>query len=309
MGTALIVIIVSLILLLSALAMSAAVVVSEFERGVVLTLGRFSGVREPGLRFIIPALQQLQRVDIREETVDVPRQEVITKDNIKVKVNAIINFRVIAPAAAILHVTDFRKSTRENGQAVLRSCVGGNELDHIADPTQLALEIGQVLARKTEHWGIEVCSVEIKEIEVDPAMVRALSRQAEAERERRALVIDAAGQRESAEGFLEAAEILSRNPDAMRLRYLATLGDISANKGTVIVFPFPTDFREMLGAGAQPALDKIPPEAGRLLQMLTGTTPNHQQETKDDADNQTLPEPDLHPRGNGDLRHVAGDHP
>lgn len=249
MITTAIVIGVVLLVVIVALGFASVVVVAEYQRGVVLTLGRFAGVRNPGIRFIIPALQQMERVDMRVVTIDVPHQEIITKDNVLVKVNGIVNYRVVNPSAAILGAKDFSFSTSEMAQSVLRNATARYDLDDLSDPSRLSRVISTVLDEKTKAWGVEVLDVEIKEINVDPGMIRAISRQAEAEREKRAAIIEADGQRESAQGSLDAAEIISKNPAAMQLRYLATLGRVSTSQAATIVFPFPTDMAQMLGTG------------------------------------------------------------
>lgn len=247
-GVELLIVLVIVAILLAALAAASVVIVQEYERGVVLTLGRFSGIRGPGLRFVVPVLQKMQLVDTREKVVDIQPQDIITKDNVLVKVNGVVYYRVQDPARAILENEDYNASTREMAQATLRGSVGTHELDELSDPERLSVEIQRSLEVKTESWGIKVSNVEIKEVEVDKQMIRHISRQAEAERVRRAKVIEAEGEKQAAEAFLDAAEILSTRPEAMQLRYLATLGSIANERSSTIVFPFPTDLVQMFGS-------------------------------------------------------------
>ena len=235
-------------ILLAVLAAASVTVVQEYQRGVVLTLGRFSGIRSPGLRFVIPVLQKMQLVDTREKVVDIQPQEIITKDNVLVRVNGIVYYRVHNPRLAILDTEDYNASTREMAQATLRASVGSHELDELSDPERLNVEIQRSLEVKTEPWGIKVSNVEIKEVDVDKQMIRHISRQAEAERVRRAKVIEAEGELQAAEALLDAAKKLAEAPEAMQLRYLATLGSIANERSSTIVFPFPTDLAQMFGS-------------------------------------------------------------
>jgi regulator of protease activity HflC (stomatin/prohibitin superfamily) len=235
-------------ILVAALAAASVVIIQEYERGVVLTLGRFSGIRRPGLRFILPVIQQMQRVDTREKVVDIQPQDIITKDNVLVKVNGVVYYRVHDPRLAILDTADYDASTREMAQSTLRASVGTHELDELSDPERLSVEIQRVLEVKTESWGIKVANGEIKEVDVDKQMIRHISRQAEAERVRRAKVIEAEGEKQAAEAFLEAARTLAEAPEAMQLRYLSTLSTIANERSSTIVFPFPTDLVQMFGA-------------------------------------------------------------
>ncbi len=243
----LLIVLVIVAILLAVLAAASVRIVQEYERGVVLTLGRFSGIRSPGLRFVIPVVQQMELVDNREKVVDILPQEIITKDNVLVKVNGVVYYRVHDARLAILDTADFDASTREMAQSTLRSSVGTHDLDELSDPERLNVEIQRALEVKTEPWGIKVSNVEIKEVELAKEMVRAISRQAEAERVRRARVIEAEGERQSAEALLAAAETLSASPEAMQLRYLTTLGNIANERSSTIVFPFPTDLAQMIG--------------------------------------------------------------
>ena len=244
----LLIVLVIVAILLAILAAASVRVIHEYERGVVLTLGRFSGIRRPGLRFVIPVLQEMQLVDTREKVVDILPQEIITKDNVLVKVNGIVYYRVHDPRRAILDTENYNDSTREMAQATLRSSVGTHELDELSDPERLNVEIQRALEVKTEPWGIKVSNVEIKEVDVDKQMIRHISRQAEAERVRRAKRIEALGELEATEALLEAAQKLAEIPEAMQLRYLATLGSIANERSSTIVFPFPTDLAQMFGS-------------------------------------------------------------
>ena len=247
-GVQLLIVLIFLGILLAALAAASVVIIQEYERGVVLTLGRFSGVRRPGLRFILPVIQQMDRVDTREKVVDILPQDIITKDNVLVKVNGVVYYRVHDPRLAILDTADYDASTREMAQATLRASVGGHDLDELSDPERLSVEIQRALEVKTESWGIKVSNVEIKEVEVDKQMIRHISRQAEAERVRRAKLIEADGEKQAAQAFVDAAQTLSSQPEAMQLRYLATLTTIANERSSTIVFPFPTDLAQMFGA-------------------------------------------------------------
>ena len=251
----LMIVLVIVAILLAILAAASVRIVQEYERGVVLTLGRFSGIRSPGLRFVIPVLQVMELVDSREKVVDIQPQEIITKDNVLVRVNGVVYYRVHDPRRAILDTESFNDSTREMAQATLRSSVGTHELDELSDPERLNVEIQRALEVKTEPWGIKVSNVEIKEVDVDKQMIRHISRQAEAERMRRAKVIEAEGELQAAEALLKAAKMLAQSPEAMQLRYLATLGSIANERSSTIVFPFPTDLAQLLGskvAGTSP---------------------------------------------------------
>lgn len=247
-GAELLIVLVIVAILLVVLAAASVVIIQEYERGVVLTLGRFSGIRNPGLRFVLPIIQHMKLVDTREKVVDVLPQDIITKDNVLVKVNGVVYYRVHDPRLAILDTEDYNTSTREMAQAALRASVGAHELDELSDPERLSIEIQRALEVKTESWGIKVSNVEIKEVEVDKQMIRHISRQAEAERVRRAKLIEADGEQQAARAFLDAAEILATRPEAMQLRYLATLSTIANERSSTIVFPFPTDLVQMFGS-------------------------------------------------------------
>jgi len=230
-----------LILLAMLFAMSVRIL-REYERGVVFQLGRFWAVKGPGLILLIPVLQQMVRVDLRTVVLDVPKQDVISRDNVSVKVNAVLYFRVIDPERAIIQVANFMEATSQLAQTTLRSVLGKHELDDmLAERERLNIDIQQVLDAQTDAWGIKVANVEIKHVDLDESMVRAIARQAEAERERRAKVIHAEGELQASEKLMQAAEVLAREKGAMQLRYLQTLSTIAGDKTTTIVFPLPVD--------------------------------------------------------------------
>lgn len=217
-------------------------ILREYERAVVFMLGRFWKVKGPGLVVILPGIQQMVRVDLRTVVFDVPSQDVISRDNVSVKVNAVVYFRVIDPAKAILQVEDYLGATSQLAQTTLRAVLGKHELDDmLAERERLNTDIQHLLDSQTDAWGIKVSNVEIKHIDLDESMIRVIARQAEAERERRAKVINAEGEQQAAQKLLEAAEVLSRRPEAMQLRYLNTLAVIGAQNSSTIVFPFPTE--------------------------------------------------------------------
>jgi len=222
-------------------------ILREYQRGVVFTLGRFTGVKGPGLIILIPGIQQMVRVDLRTIVLDVPTQDVISHDNVSVHVNAVVYFRVIDPEKAIIQVENFYDATSQLAQTTLRSVLGGHELDEmLAERERLNSDIQEILDKQTDTWGIKISNVEIKHIDLDESMVRAIAKQAEAERERRAKVINSKGELEASKNLLEAAEILSQNPQGIQLRYLQTLSDISSDKTNTVVFPFPTDFNKLM---------------------------------------------------------------
>ena len=224
---------------------SAIRILREYQRGVVFTLGRFWRVKGPGFIIIIPFVQQMVRVDLRTVVMDVPTQDVISHDNVSVKVNAVVYFRVIDPEKAIIQVENFYMATSELAQTTLRSVLGQHELDEmLAERERLNLDVQNILDRQTDAWGIKVSNVEIKHIDLDESMVRAIAKQAEAERVRRAKVIHALGEMEASEKLLEAARTLSEQSEAMQLRYLQTLTEIAGEKSNVIVFPLPIDIIE-----------------------------------------------------------------
>ncbi|TEA72281.1 slipin family protein [Allopusillimonas ginsengisoli] len=217
-------------------------ILREYQRGVVFTLGRFTGVKGPGLVFVIPVLQQMVRVDLRVVTMDVPSQDVISRDNVSVKVNAVVYFRVVAPDKAIIQVERYLDATSQLAQTTLRAVLGKHELDEmLSEREKLNFDVQQILDAQTDSWGIKVTNVEIKHIDLNENMVRAIARQAEAERERRAKVIHAEGEKQAAQALMEAAEILAAQPSALQLRYLQTLTQVAGDKSSTIVFPIPVD--------------------------------------------------------------------
>ena len=241
-----IVILVPLFILLSALK-----ILREYERGVVFLLGRFWKVKGPGLIIIIPVLMQMVRVDLRTRVLDVPEQDVISRDNVSVKVNAVVYFRAVDAERAIIQVEDFMGATSQLAQTTLRSVLGQHELDEmLASREQLNADIQRILDEQTDAWGIKVSNVELKHVDLDDRMIRAIAKQAEAERLRRAKVIDAEGEFQAAEKFLQAAEILAQKEQAMQLRYLTTLQTIASDRSNTIVFPMPLDVIKAISKGA-----------------------------------------------------------
>ena len=217
-------------------------ILREYERGVVFFLGRFHGVKGPGLIIIIPLVQQVVRVDLRTRVFDVPSQDVISRDNVSVKVNAVVYFRVVDPQSAIIQVANFIEATSQLSQTTLRSVLGKHELDQmLAEREKLNVDIQEVLDKQTDAWGIKVSNVEIKHVDLNENMVRAIARQAEAERERRAKVIHAEGELQASEKLLQAAQMLAQKAEAMQLRYLQTLTQIANERVSTIVFPVPVD--------------------------------------------------------------------
>lgn len=222
-------------------------ILREYQRGVVFLLGRFWKVKGPGLVIIIPVVQQMVRVDLRTIVLDVPTQDVISRDNVSVKVNAVVYFRVLDPERAIIQVENFNQATSELAQTTLRSVLGQHELDEmLAERDRLNNDVRAILDQQTDTWGIKVSNVEIKHVDLDESMIRAIARQAEAERSRRAKIIHAEGEQQAAEKLVEAARILSEQPQAIQLRYLETLTEIAGDKSHTLVFPLPLDLLEPL---------------------------------------------------------------
>ncbi len=222
-------------------------ILREYERGVVFTLGRFSGVKGPGMILILPVVQQFVRVDLRTIVLDVPSQDVISRDNVSVKVSAVVYFRVVDADRAVIQVQNFMAATSQLAQTTLRSVLGKHQLDEmLAERDRLNADIQVILDRQTEAWGIKVTVVEIKQVDIDPSMIRAIAQQAEAERSRRAKVINAEGEQQAAAKLVEAARELAAEPGAMQLRYLATLRDIAGDRSSTIVFPFPVEVMKTL---------------------------------------------------------------
>jgi regulator of protease activity HflC (stomatin/prohibitin superfamily) len=217
-------------------------VIPEYVRGVVFFLGRFQKVKGPGLRIVVPGVQQMVRVDLRTIVMDVPSQDVISRDNVTVKVNAVVYFRVVDPERAIIQVEDYYSATSQLAQTTLRSVLGQHELDEMLSEREgLNAHIQTILDKQTDAWGIKVANVEIKHVDLDERMVRAIARQAEAERERRAKVIHAEGELQASEKLRDAARIISTEPQALQLRYLQTLNDIASERSSTVVFPLPMD--------------------------------------------------------------------
>jgi regulator of protease activity HflC (stomatin/prohibitin superfamily) len=232
-------------------------VLREYERGVIFFLGRFQKVKGPGLIIVIPIVQQMVKVDLRTLVYDVPTQDVISRDNVSVKVNAVIYFRVTDPERAIINVEDFFEATNQLAQTTLRSILGQHELDEmLAARDQLNAGIQKILDEQTDAWGIKVINVEIKHVDLDESMIRAIAKQAEAERERRAKVIHAMGEMEASQQLLEAARVLAQQPQALQLRYLQTLTEIAGDKSSIIVFPLPIDILDNLKEMSGKLLDK-----------------------------------------------------
>ena len=223
-------------------------ILREYERGVIFTLGRFTSVKGPGLILLVPFVQQMVRTDLRTVVLDVPTQDVISRDNVSVRVNAVVYFRILEPQPAIIQVEDFLQATSQLAQTTLRSVLGKHDLDEmLAERDKLNADIQEILDRQTDAWGIKVANVEIKHVDIDESMIRAIARQAEAERERRAKVINAEGEHQAAEKLLEAARILSQAPEAMQLRYLSTLNVLANERNSsTIVFPFPMNLSDWL---------------------------------------------------------------
>lgn len=231
-----------LALTILALIVSAIRILREYERGVVFLLGRFYGVKGPGFIIIVPFIQQMVRVDLRTIVMDVPTQDVISKDNVSVKVNAVVYFRVIDPERAIIQVEHFYDAISQLSQTTLRSVLGQHELDEmLGQRDKLNLNIQTLLDSQTDAWGVKVATVEIKHVDIDESMIRAIAKQAEAERERRAKIIHAEGELQASEKLLAAAKVLAQQPEAIQLRYLQTLTDIAGDKSSTIVFPLPGD--------------------------------------------------------------------
>jgi regulator of protease activity HflC (stomatin/prohibitin superfamily) len=231
-----------LILLFSAIR-----ILNEYERGVIFTLGRYTGTKGPGIIVVVPFVQRMVKVDLRLVVLDVPTQDVISRDNVSVKVNAVVYFRIVDPDRAIIQVANPFEATSQLAQTTLRSVLGQHELDEmLSEREKLNLDIQRILDQATDAWGIKVSNVEIKHVDLDETMIRAIAKQAEAERTRRAKVIHAEGEKQAAAQLVEAARALGADPRAMQLRYLQTLADISSEKTSTIVFPLPIDLIEPL---------------------------------------------------------------
>ena len=239
-----------IVLLIAIVVVTSFRVLREYERGVVFMLGRFWKVKGPGLVLVIPGIQQMVRIDLRTIVLDVPRQDVITRDNVSVKVDAVIYFRVVDPEKSVIQVAKFLEATSQLAQTTLRAVLGKHELDELlSEREKLNSDIQRVLDAQTDAWGIKVSTVEIKQVDLNESMIRAIARQAEAERERRAKIIHAEGEMEASEKLLQAAQMLARQPQAMQLRYLQTLGNIAGDRSSTIVFPVPIDLVTAIGGG------------------------------------------------------------
>jgi regulator of protease activity HflC (stomatin/prohibitin superfamily) len=217
-------------------------ILNEYERGVIFTFGRFTGVKGPGLILLVPLVQRMVKVDLRVIVLDVPKQDVISRDNVSVKVNAVVYFRIVEPDKAIIQVANPFEATSQLAQTTLRSVLGQHELDEmLSQRDKLNVDILRILDAATDAWGIKVANVEIKHVDLDETMIRAIAKQAEAERTRRAKIIHAEGEKQAATQLVEAAQMLGTEPKALQLRYLQTLADLSSEKSTTIVFPLPID--------------------------------------------------------------------
>jgi regulator of protease activity HflC (stomatin/prohibitin superfamily) len=235
--------VIAIVVALAVLLLASAIkILREYERAVVFTLGRYTGTKGPGLVLLVPFVQQMVRVDLRIVVDEVPSQDVISRDNVSVKVSAVIYFRVVDSERAVIQVNAYKEATSQLAQTTLRSVLGKHDLDEmLSERDKLNTDIQETLDKQTDAWGIKVSNVEIKRIDLDDSMIRAIARQAEAERSRRAKIINAEGEQQAAQKMFEAAQILAPVPQAMQLRYLATLFEIAGEKSSTIVFPFPID--------------------------------------------------------------------
>jgi regulator of protease activity HflC (stomatin/prohibitin superfamily) len=248
MSPATIILLIAVVLMLLFLLRAAIQVVPEYERGVIFRLGRVQGAKGPGLFWLIPIVDQMIRVDLRVVTLDVPTQEAITRDNVTIKVNAVCYFRVLDPVAAVVNVTNYLLATTQIAQTTLRSVMGQSELDELlSQRDQVNRQLQQIIDEQTEPWGVKVSIVEVKDVELPQSMQRAMARQAEAEREKRAKIIHAEGEMQAAQQLAEAANVMSAQPGTLQLRYLQTLNEIAAEQNSTIIFPLPIElFRNML---------------------------------------------------------------
>ena len=241
--------VIAVVILIIVLLFSAFNVLNEYERGVIFQLGRFVGIKGPGLIIVWPVVQRMRKVDLRVIVLSVPKQDVITRDNVSVKVNAVIYFRIVDPGKAIIQVANAFDATSQVAQTTLRSVVGQHEMDDLlSQRDKLNVDLQRILDQSTEAWGIKVSTVEIKDVDLDETMIRAMAKQAEAERTRRAKIINAEGEKQAAQTLVEAAQALATAPSAMQLRYLQTLADISHERTQLLVFPLPLDLiKPLLG--------------------------------------------------------------
>ena len=243
---------IAIVILIAILIFSAINVLNEYERAVVFTLGRFRGIKGPGLVLIYPVVQRMRKVDLRVIVLSVPKQDVITRDNVSVKVNAVVYFRIVDPGKAIIQVANAFDATSQVAQTTLRSVVGQHEMDDLlSQRDKLNVDLQRILDQSTEAWGIKVSTVEIKDVDLDETMIRAMAKQAEAERTRRAKIINAEGEKQAAATLVEAARALAAQPSALQLRYLQTLADIAHERTQLLVFPLPLDLiKPLLGPRA-----------------------------------------------------------
>ena len=249
------------VLIVLAIVLASLKILREYQRGVVFLFGHFQAVKGPGIIVLIPIMQQMVRIDLRTVVMDVPPQDVISRDNVPVKVNAVILFRVIDPEKAVIQVEDAREATSQLAQTTLRSVLGQHELDEmLSERDKLNRDIQEILDQHTDAWGIKVSNVEIKQVDLDEGMIRAIARQAEAERQRRAKVINAEGEQQAAQKLLEAAQTLMQQPQSIQLRYLQTLVEVAGDRTTTIAFPLPLDLIEpLLRKAGAPAADEPAP--------------------------------------------------
>lgn len=242
-----VIVVIAIVLVLLLLGTSAIKIVQEYERGVIFRLGRLVGARGPGLFFLIPGAERMRKVDLRIVTLEVPAQEAITRDNVTVKVNAVVYFRVVDPEEAVVKVLDYVRATSLIGQTTLRSILGQSDLDHLlSERDKINAELQQVIDTQTSAWGVKVTSVEVRDLELPQTMQRAMARQAEAEREKRAKVIHAEGEFTASQQLANAAAVIGSQPATLQLRYLQTLTEIAAEKNSTIVFPLPLDLLQGL---------------------------------------------------------------
>ena len=234
--------VIAVVVLVALLLFSAVRILNEYERAVMFTLGRFTGIAGPGIIFLWPVLQRMAKVDLRVIVLNVPKQDVITRDNVSVNVNAVVYFRIVDPGRAIIQVANVWEATSQVAQTTLRSVLGQHEMDELlSQRDKMNADIQRILDENTEAWGVKVTNVELKDVDLDESMIRAMARQAEAERNRRAKVINAEGEKQAAQTLVEAAKSLAQESSALQLRYLQTLADISHDKSQLIVFPLPID--------------------------------------------------------------------
>jgi len=258
------IVLVPIVLFILMLLASTVKVVREYERGVVFRLGRLVGPRGPGLILLVPFIERMQRIDLRTVTLDIPAQEVITRDNVTVRVNAVAYFRVVDPNAAIVNVTDYNRATSQIAQTTLRSVLGQSSLDDLLSERETINErLQQIIDEQTEPWGVKVSIVEVKDVELPQSMQRAMARQAEAERDKRAKVIHAEGEFQASQQLAEAAEVIASNPITIQLRYLQTLSEIGTENSTTIVFPIPIDMLQGLLATKLDSLVQVEEQPSR----------------------------------------------